>query len=160
MNSGPGRIWWRGDHARLNKWWRCSLASISKSILDRHHQSKLKLKFNICLSNLCHQNFQNIVTWGVELRSRNTIFACIPMESLFSGVLPWQYHRLWIENVKQPVWMGVVHLFSVWLYMHDSKRACMIDLLSANTNCTLFSLPYWSNVALNSSKLSPVGLSG
>ena len=30
----------------------------------------------------------NIVTWGVELWSRNTIFACIPMESLFSGVLP------------------------------------------------------------------------
>ena len=62
---------------------------ISKSILGRHHQSKLKLKFlNLCLSNFCHQNFQNIVTWGVELRLRNIIFACIPMESLFSGVLP------------------------------------------------------------------------
>ena len=47
---------------------------------DRHHQSKLV--------NFGHQNFQNIVTWGVELRSRNTIFAFIPMESLLSGVLP------------------------------------------------------------------------
>ena len=93
MNSGPGRIWWRGDHTRLNKRWRCSLAFISKSILDRHHQNKLKLKFNLCLSNVCHQNFQNIVTWGVEWRSRKTIFACIPMESLFSGVLPPNTHK-------------------------------------------------------------------
>ena len=26
MNSSPGRIWWRGKHARLNKQWRCSPA--------------------------------------------------------------------------------------------------------------------------------------
>ena len=82
MNYGPGRIWWRGEHARLEKWWRCSPACISKLYLDRHHQSKLKLKFNLCLSNFCQKNFQNIVTWGVELQSRNTIFACISMESL------------------------------------------------------------------------------
>ena len=88
MNYGPGRIWWSGEHARLEKWWRCSPACISKLYLDRHHQSKLKLKFNLCLSNFCQQNFQNIVTWGVELQSRNTIFACISMESLISGVLP------------------------------------------------------------------------
>ena len=41
----------------------------------------LKLKFNLYLSNFCHQKFQNIVTWGVELQLRNTIFACIPMDS-------------------------------------------------------------------------------
>ena len=60
-----------------------------KLYLDRHHQSKLKLKFNLCLSNFCQQNFQNIVTWGVELQSCNTIFACFSMESLISGVLPY-----------------------------------------------------------------------
>ena len=64
-----------------------------KLYLDRHHQSKLKLKFNLCLSNFCQQNCQNIVTWGVELQSRNTIFACISMESLISGVLPSNTHR-------------------------------------------------------------------
>ena len=97
MNSGPGRIRWRGDHARLNKRWRCSLAFISKSILDRHHQSKLKLKFSICLSNLCHQNFQNIVTWGVELRSRNTI---------------WCWCMLWCE----------IHLSSTNHFKSNHKR--------------------------------------
>ena len=95
MSYGPGRIWWRGEHARLEKWWRCSPACISKLYLDRHHQSKLKLKFNLCLSNFCHQNFQNIVTWGVELQSRNTIFVCISMESLISGVLPWAHGLEW-----------------------------------------------------------------
>ena len=28
MNYGPGRIWWRGEHARLKKWRRCSPACI------------------------------------------------------------------------------------------------------------------------------------
>ena len=92
MNSGPGRIWWRGEHARLKKRWRCSPTCISKSILDRHHQTKLKLKFYLCQSNSCQKIFQNIVTWGVELRSRNTIFACFPIESLFSGVHPSNTH--------------------------------------------------------------------
>ena len=50
--------------------------------------TKASLKFNLCLSNFCQQNFQNIVTWGAELQSCNTIFACISMESLISGVLP------------------------------------------------------------------------
>ena len=67
------------------------MACISKLYLDRHHQSKLKL--NLCLSNFCQQNIQNIVTWGVELQSRNTIFACISMESLISGVLPFLRFR-------------------------------------------------------------------
>ena len=39
----------------------------------------------------CQQNFQNIVTWGVELQSRNTIFVCISMESLISDVLPYPH---------------------------------------------------------------------
>ena len=103
MNYGPGRIWWRGEHARLEKWWRCSPACISKLYLDRHHQSKLKLKFNLCLSNFCQQNFQNIVTWGVELQSRNTIFACISMESLISGVLPY-YCEYWSKQRMLDSW--------------------------------------------------------
>ena len=90
QNSSLGWIWWRGKHARLNKGWSCSSACISKSNFDRHHQTKLRLKIYLCLSNFCQQNFQNIVTWGVELRSRNTIFAYIPMESLFSGVRPFR----------------------------------------------------------------------
>ena len=45
MNSGPGRIWRRGEHARLKKRWRCSSACSSKKILDRHHFTKLILKF-------------------------------------------------------------------------------------------------------------------
>ena len=86
MNSCLGQIWWRDEHVRLNKRWCCWPACILKSILDRHHQTKLKLKFCLCLSNSCQKIFQNVVTWDVELCSRNTIFACFPMASLFSGL--------------------------------------------------------------------------
>ena len=124
MNYGPGRIWWRGEHARLEKWWRCSSACISKLYLDRHHQSKLKLKFNLCLSNFCQQNFQNIVTWGVELQSRNTIFACISMESLISGVLP--YGRTDVPVPALLLHRAVLVLFAACHFYRDSSnfRGC------------------------------------
>ena len=41
MDFSPSRIWWWGKHARLKKWWCCSLACISESILDEQHQNKL-----------------------------------------------------------------------------------------------------------------------
>ena len=46
-------------------------------------------KFHLCQSNSCQKIFQNIVTWGVELRLWNALFACFLMESLFSGVRSW-----------------------------------------------------------------------
>ena len=38
--------------------------------------------------DFCQQNFQNIVTWGVQLQSRNVGVACFSMESWISGVPP------------------------------------------------------------------------
>ena len=147
MNSGPGRIWWGGDHARLNKRWRCSLAFISKSILDRHHQSKLKLKFNLCLSNFCHQNFQNLVTWGVEWRLRNSIFACVPMESLFSGVLPWggtspqpKISMFWalISKLSTPFWKIIFASYTPWPNKNASILLGIIFLKLINKNENVF----------------------
>ena len=84
MNYGPGQQVEYREEASMQDWksggavhWPVSQNFILIDIT----------KFNLCLSNFCHQNFQNIVTWGVELQSRNTIFACISMESLISGVL-------------------------------------------------------------------------
>ena len=88
MNFGPSHFWWRDRHTRAEKLWRCSRACILKCKLDWHHEIRLKIKFRPWLRDLCEQNFQNIVTWGVKLQSHNIGFACFSLESWISGVPP------------------------------------------------------------------------
>ena len=61
---------------------------ISKSKLDRHQKTKLKIIFYLYLTDSYPQNIQKIVTCWLKSQAKSTILTCISMGALFSGVRP------------------------------------------------------------------------
>ena len=64
------------------------VGSYLKKILDRHQNTKLKIKFNLYLSDSCQRNIQKIVTWGIKSQKSKACFVHVSMGLLFSGVRP------------------------------------------------------------------------
>lgn len=98
---------WRGGCTGSNKWWRCLLARILKSKLDRHQKIKLKIKFHLYISDSWQQNIQNIVTWGLKSQKFKVGFTCISMGPLIGGVRP-------SRSTMELPFFTIIMSFRVW----------------------------------------------
>jgi hypothetical protein len=92
-----GRKRFVGARVGSNKRWRCSCARTVKSKLDRHQIISILRKFNIYTRDICDQNIEKIVTWGLKSSFFRAFFACISMERLFGGVLPSKAHGCYVK---------------------------------------------------------------
>ena len=78
----------------------------------RHQKTKLKIKFNLYLSDFYHQRINKHVTWRLKSQKFYVSFTCNPMEPFISGVRP-KISNITFAILPFNLWLPSIY-FSWW----------------------------------------------